>query len=931
MEAALYTYGGGHVLYKIYNGIAAIVNHDSFWNSYVLIPSMIGLAWAAVLALSRADLKYFGAKWFIPAFVFIEVLLVPSSSLHIVDEVDPTFGYDKVDGLPQGLVAIVSYSSLVSRSLTEMMEDMYAPSQPEKMSKTGYAFSSRLMKEARTARISDPRIRENVKAWANQCVWLPYLKTNIRGKRESVRNSEDLITWVEGNGHPSLGIYWQHEDGTQEYKTCRAAAPVIREAMAVEGRKGLRSIQKNLFGMSPKGVDSSRLNTMMQETWQMVLNSTRSAHQQVQQMMLVNAHKEAVDDHREQANYSRIHPELVSMNATRALEAQSMTGLMNSMISGATMPLIQATLTALFSLVFILILPFFFLPGGLQRFMTWVKIVMSLQLWPVFSSILNAISIMWYGNSTEGILDGYSGFSIATTTGLADSAWYVSTWAAGLQMMVPALAWAVLSGSQYAVTSMVSGFTSSLERRADSYATESTDGNVSMGNFNMMNETLASKSIAQQSHFGNQNFAETLNTGSQVMTTAANGTMYTTQSVSQLATSFSSNDALRATASEQARESQQLMEANGKVWSQSVRGASSDMLSLADKHSRGVNIAKGLKKEEAANFNQSLEEFRSAADSFSKKHGISTQTGVTAAIGFDSSRTLVGGAASKLSGFSIRGEGTGNALNQESIDKALNSDEGKRLQESIQKLQSFGKSHSSQLTDAASQDAVRNISGNIEKAKSSADNFNTSYTKSQNWEKLESFGRDKGFTVTANENDAWTEFVSQRTGRSKADVPDYLTNSANSNEVTQLQSEFVGYRQEQLQSFVENAGHVLSDREIQNWQSKVPDLNPVGEEFYEPVRTEIAKQQFKAGDELRAVHSDLQRDIDLNIDDVQTKQSEENAGLNERNTMFKNQHGNQHKMLNDDRLGNKIYRDTFNKPSSVTDGESLNDTLPKKG
>ena len=929
MAAALYTYGGGHVLYKIYNGIAAIVDQDGFWNSYVLIPSMIGLLWAGTLALSKADLKYFGVKWFIPAFVFIEVLLVPKTTLHITDNVDPTFGHDKVDGLPQGLVAIVVFSSSVSRLLTEMMEDVYATSDPQRMSKTGYAFSSRLMKEARTARIADPRVRENVKDWANQCVWLPYLKTNINGKRESVRNSEDLITWVEGNGHPSLGVYWKKANGTQEYKTCKAAAPVIRDAMEAEGKKGLRSIRKNLFGMAPKGMDPTKLNTIMQGTWQMVLNSTRSAHQQVQQMMIVNAHKEALDDHRERSNYSRIHPELVSMNATRALEAQSMTGLMNSMISGATMPLIQATLTALFSVIFILILPFFFLPGGLQRFMLWAKIVMSLQLWPVLSSILNAISIMWYSNSTETILDGHSGFSIATTTGLADSAWYVASWAAGLQMMVPPLAWALLSGSQHAVTSIVSGFTSSLERRAESYATESVDGNVSMGNINMMNETLASRSVAQQSHFGNQNFAETLNTGSQIMTMAANGKMYSTQSASQLATSFSSNDALSATASEQIRQSEQLMESSGRSFGESIKGASSEMLALAEKHSRGVSLTEGLNKQEAANFNQSLEEFSNASDAFSKKFGINAQTGVSAAIGFDSSKYLVGKAVNKLSGFNVKADASGQAYNQESIDKALNSEEGKRLQESIQKVQQYSKSYGSQLSDSSAQDATKNITGSIEKAKSAADTFNTSYTKSQNWEKVQSIAETKGFTITANENDAWLDYVAENTGRSKSDAIEYISNGANASEISQLQSQFVGHQQDRLRSFVDGADHILSDREIQNWHDKTPILNETGEEFLEPLRTDIAKKQFLSGEDLELLNLDMEYDVGQNLEDADKVHNTSVQGFNQRQSSYQDQHANESRKTNIRRLGGKVIDDIV---SNVSDRQelSINDTLPKK-
>ena len=100
-------------------------------------------------------------------------------------------------------------------------------------------------------RIKDNRIRQNVKDWADQCVWLPYLKTNIRGKREAVRKSEDILSWVQANGHPSLGTYWRNEDGSREYKTCRATALDIRTAMNVEGEKGLKTLGARLFGLAP--------------------------------------------------------------------------------------------------------------------------------------------------------------------------------------------------------------------------------------------------------------------------------------------------------------------------------------------------------------------------------------------------------------------------------------------------------------------------------------------------------------------------------------------------------------------------------------------------------------------------------------------------------------------------------------------------------
>ena len=339
----------------------------------------------------------------------------------------------------------------------------------------------------------------------------------------------------------------------------------------------------------------------------------------------------------------------------------------------------------------------------------------------------------------------------------------------------------------------------------------------------------------------------------------------------------------------------------------------------------------GLRNDETVNMIKALEEFKAASDAFSKKHNISAHTGVNAAIGLDSSKTLIGGAAEKLFGVNGKVDLNGNAINQEAMDKAMDSQEGKRLQASIQKVDALARSRNLQLSDSSGQDALHNLSGNIERAKSSADNFNTSYTKYQNWEKVQSYAQTKGLSISSNENDAWTDFVSQRTGRSKADVPDYLSDSTHSNEVSKLQSEFVDHRKEQLRSFVDGTDHVLSDREIQNWHSKTPMLNPTGEEFLEPLRTDIAEQNFVRDDQLRGAFDTMEKGVTQKIGSVDEIHDHASDVLSHRKVTYENRHAQQHKMLNDDRLGSKMYRDTMNKPSQGAGDSPINDMLPRKG
>ncbi len=190
------------------------------------------------------------------------------------------------------------------------------------------------------------------------------------------------------------------------------------------------------------------------------------------------------------------------MNAARALETQGMTGMMSAFTSSVTMPLLQATMIGLLCMLFVVIVGFYFMPGGITKFWLFVKLIFSFQLWPVLSSMLNSLSLFWLKKSSEDALQGIEGFTIATISGRSDAAWSVGSWVAGMQLMVPVLAWGVVSGSPYVMSTIVGGLTSGLQGLSGKFSGEAADGNVSMGNQNFFNEAVASRSIAQQNHVG---------------------------------------------------------------------------------------------------------------------------------------------------------------------------------------------------------------------------------------------------------------------------------------------------------------------------------------------------------------------------------------------------------------------------------------------
>jgi conjugal transfer mating pair stabilization protein TraG len=821
----IHTYGGGHMLYEVFNVIAMICKSDSpYWTSFMYPALLVGGLWAAVTATAQANLGIFAKKWFVPTYALLLIALVPKTHLNIIDEVDPTFASDRVDNIPVGLAVIATVSSSLSRGLTEIMEDAFETTDLTRFTKTGFAFSSRLTREARTMRIKDSRVRQNVKDWADQCVWLPYLKTNIRGKREAVRKSEDILTWVQANGHPSLGIYWRNEDGSREYKTCRATAIDIRAAMEAEGEKGLKTLGARLFGLAPAGTSADHLRPIMQEAWQLVSNSTRNASQQVQQMMVVNAQKEAFDDAREAHRYPRLHPELVSMNAARNLESQGMGGFMKNVVGETTMPLLQGFLLALLSVMFLLVIPFAFMPGGLKIFAKWARMMFAIQLWPVFSTILNALSLMMLQRSTETVMDGSTGFSIATTSGLADAAFDVAGQIAGMQLAVPLLAWGFVSGGQFAITQIMQSATGGMDAGASRMAAEAADGNLSMGNQNLMNETIASRSVAQQNNVGSHNYAETLNTGSQVITQGENGEVRVQENQDTLRENFSSSGQLSSSIGNSVRDAKALTEQQQNSFNKSVTDTSAELLSFTEKVANGTIVDENATASERAAMQKAAEETLRQASSFDKSHGVTAKTAVDA--GFRGS--LGTGAIGRLAGIELTATGgvTSGAENNEAMNKVLGTNEGIALSKNLTKMHDFATSKNSKLTDSSGADAATTLNHSLNKTQSTAEAYSRAVVTSKNWEKTQALNDQNTVGTNANDNDQWLSFLGDKTGRSRADLVSYINQGGS--EVEGYKSEFLASKQASIRSAVENSDHIFTDQEVQRHLSQTPEINSTG-------------------------------------------------------------------------------------------------------
>lgn len=917
MDSIIYTYGGGEMLWTIFNGLALIFKSNSpYLTSVGYLAMLVGGIWGTTAALYQANIGIFAKSWFIPSYAILSLMLVPKVTVNIVDEVDPYFRSDRIDNIPVGIAVIASTASTISRALTEEIESVFPTPDSLRYVKAGPVFGARLAAQARYVRIKDPIVRSNVKNFMRQCFFWPFVASNLKGLKHEALTTNDILSFIRSNPHPWLGVYWKSPDGSQSFMDCKLAVSQVAEVMAVEGDKGLLHLASILFGGSPDTSEvSSNLKHMMKDAWGTLARQTSEASSSVGQQMLVNAYREAVDDTREEMGQDRLSPELLSYSATRTLAQQSMSFLVKGTVATSFMPMVQAILFGMLLIIFVLIIPLCFVPGGLSLLALWIRLIFWVQSFPVFSAILSALTTMLHQRMNEGVFRTVgSGFSVETTTALADAAFDAACLMSGLQLSVPFIAYAFISKSGYALTNVASMMSSGVEGIASKIGGEMADGNISFDNQSFHNQTVSGRQIAQQQLGSNFNYGSSLNDGKMTLSTSMDGLQTVSVMQSTLTSNIASNDNLQASINDNYAKSQQLAENASRSFMTSTSDTASQLLNFTNRLSHGVGVTEGLSTNASTEMRKNAEQTLGDIKNFAKRHGISEQTATEMGLKMNAGISFDGGLPGKALGaitglkgkIGIDGNAgvSSSAQNQETFEAMRNSDEGRRLSQGIGDLLQHAKQSSSNINDQAARDAAQSFQGAYATMTQASEQFQKAYTQSENWSHAKSLSDTKGINLTTNENEAYLNYVaSKKFGGDIMQAAHYVESNPHNVE----QSEFMKDRQAAFTAWVSEANHVLSDGEIQSYLGSMNQQ--VGQDSLSNAQQHIDSSSLKSEEailkDMDLMGSEIDKSRGSNTSEIKNLRYE----LEQQQAKQQNNHHQQDQKMNVTRMVNKSGRD----------------------
>ncbi|RME84468.1 MAG: conjugal transfer protein TraG, partial [Zetaproteobacteria bacterium] len=229
----VYTYGGGDLLWEVFNAAAAYMGGGDYL-TLIRLFGVLALFWVVVELGVRKTLNW---HWFAMFALLYLVFFVPKTNVRIHDRLHPASNR-VVANVPFGMAAPAWLFSFLGTEITQALEALFSVPGDLRYDKHGMVFGSRMLAELREARFEDPLLRRNLFEYMRQCVFW-----NVAYGFYSYRDlyySQDLLNLVFSTTRNSgiRGMFYDTGNG-RAFKTCAQAAAALRPAIQKEVRDRL--------------------------------------------------------------------------------------------------------------------------------------------------------------------------------------------------------------------------------------------------------------------------------------------------------------------------------------------------------------------------------------------------------------------------------------------------------------------------------------------------------------------------------------------------------------------------------------------------------------------------------------------------------------------------------------------------------------------
>ncbi|NRB10201.1 MAG: conjugal transfer protein TraG N-terminal domain-containing protein [Rickettsiaceae bacterium] len=474
MNLTIHTYGYFDALYYVLQALAMFRNSDFYTSLVNSVALLVGCYYAIRMShgysrgMWQAYLLKIGGM-----LLVINILLLPKTTMILKDHI--TKKINTVDNIPVAFALPVGILESFGHLITVGFEQIYSPIEEASNNPNhafsyynyGMVFGARLKQSLLQTRIQNPEFVSNMSNFVKRCVVLPAMIGKQFTKEELVQ-TDNMWQLVSSNAGNITRIDVTMDNKTQTM-TCKQAVKYFENYWPKEEKQILQKYLKANFALTSNS--SVNLNKYFTKNIESLYDNKFKAKDILRQQMMINS----LNDYYS-SNYA----------LSRAKMYQESNGFLSGDLASIYLPMMLVIFKAIIYSAFIFLVPMLIISGGWQKYVGYLTVVTSLQLWPALNAVLNMI-IGTYSNISQ--IENYSSYSVALKK--VDT---IVSLASGLQLTIPFLAvWMTqlgMGGLMHLAGSIMAGVNQGVSAASSEEAT----GNRSSDNINEGNMQLNMRS-----------------------------------------------------------------------------------------------------------------------------------------------------------------------------------------------------------------------------------------------------------------------------------------------------------------------------------------------------------------------------------------------------------------------------------------------------
>lgn len=746
----IYTYGGGDILYNIFQGVAKLHNGGVLKQLFA-IGGMMGLTMAVIKAFfSHQSVGELVKTWFLPLVIGYGLFFMPKSHVLIQDII--TRVPKPVANVPYGLALVAKLSSGLGYQITQAIEAVLHVPEKQHLSynRTGHIFSAEHMMEIANFKWTDPTAEQNMRNFVVNCITYDVMLG--RYSIDNLKNKVDLWPFIRDRTSRNRGIYWIQKDDqrspTATYCSCREAATKLDHNIQTEVE-----VKKQIFQHMPIA-------------FQALTGISESAETILRQQLMLHSFVEGVETKASSLGLGH------DFAVQRAYLQQQSTMMIAGGLAGKSVVITRVIFEALILVSFIFVVPMLAFPMGIRTFVRWAEMVAWINLWPPVYAVLNFIlqsaaksrseQILKFQETWTGLGGVGKGLSLATATPLANLYNDMVAYAGWASLFVPVLAYMILKGGMSSFVHIAGNMMQASQGAAGAAAQEQVTGNYSYGNVSLGNTQYNTAQMNQQglaARFSDGYMQES--TGHYDMTYTPDGSVMD-QKVSHLPVNFSVGQSLSNGYQRRAEAAMNSAYSEGAQMNHSWDNAYREMASFDQHMGRHSGVNTGQSMGIDTSTQQSMQTVMSQTQTFAKKYGIEESRAMSYLAGINGTASMGGnlGPVALSASANLGANYSGSASKQQMIEDAMSIATSKDFTESMSQLKRF-----SQNTEfSEGQDMGKRLSETLSSSFDRSDHLSKSIgqhlSASESLSRSASYARDNSARMDQNYNDEmWQGFV----------------------------------------------------------------------------------------------------------------------------------------------------------------------------